>query len=249
VVRSLAYDVAHDRLYVGELATNVPTPLRWIDLSGCSLDTGCTVGSAFIPGIPAGSEIRSIALAHPFFAPNGVLQPQRAFVTVRLYDTVAATTAGGRTVDFGGLLVVLDLVENAQGGVDLQLVNTVPPLESGTLGLGLQDVIVFPSRGPGIRDVVATVAQDDGLLWIYDDESNQLTLVYGRDPVTGAPILGHEPAGLAVDPDALGTARLWVGSYTDSFVTPIDVPLASPQEAQFAPFGGGVQHKITGAMP
>jgi hypothetical protein len=250
VVRSLVYDAQHDRLYVGELSTTVPTPLRWIELGGCvwgsTVNGGCTVGSAVLPGLPAGTEIRAIALAHPFDLGGGVLAPQRAFVTVRLYDTVLAAPAGGRTTDLGGLLVVLDLVENAQGGVEPRLVRTVPPLEAGTLGLGLQDIRVFPSRGATRRDVIAMSAQDDGIVWIYDDDTQELTS-FGRDPATGSPVLGHQPAGLAVDPVATGNvARLWVGSYTDSFVTPIDVPLDNPG---LAGFPGGVQRKITGAMP
>jgi hypothetical protein len=249
LVRALAYDAGHDRLYLGQLATSAPTPLRWVELGGCTYgDTtsahGCSVGQAALPGVPVGSEIRSIALAHPF--PDGctgaACQPQRAYITVRLFDVPSASVAGGRNTDYGGLLVVLDLVENSQGNVTPQLVRIVP--ETGTLGRGLQDVRVLPAR-PGKRDVVAAVAVDEGILWIHDDDSLALR-AFGRDAF-GQPLLGHDPAGLAVDPDLIGTsARIWIGSYTDSFVTPIDVPLADPFDAAFA---GSGQQKITGAMP
>ena len=251
LVRTLAYDAGHDRLYVGQLATTQPTPLRWVELGGCKFgDTtpafGCSVGQATLPGVPAGSEIRSIALAHPF--PGA---PQRAYVTVRLYDVPSASLAGGRTTDYGGLLLVLDLVENSLGDVTPQLVRVVPA--SGTLGRGLQDVRVLPARVDGLmnprRDVVAAVAIDEGIVWVFDDESLALAS-FGRDPATGAPLLGHDPAGLAVDPDPIGTsARIWIGSYTDSFVTPIDVPLDDPFGAGFAPLPAGAPHRITGAMP
>ena len=255
LVRGLAYDPGHDRLYLAELATSAPTPLRWIELGGCSFgDTtsanGCSVGQATIPGLPPGLELRSIALAHPF--PGA---PQRAYLTARLYDLPSAAIAGGRTTDYGGLLAVVDLVENSQGNVTPQLVRIVPDL--GTLGRGLQDVRVLPARVDGLgnprRDVVAAYAVDEGILWIYDDETFALRAI-GRDLLTGAPVVGHQPAGLAVDPEPIGTrARVWVGSYGDSFVTPIDVPLDDPFDAGWAPWvaplPGGTPHKITGAMP
>jgi hypothetical protein len=242
IVRSLAYDVAHDRLYLAQLATTVPTPLRWVGLGDCVLGgagaNACSVGQANIPGLPAGSEIRAIALAHPFSG-----EPQRAYVTVRLYDTATAATVGGRTTDLGGLLVVVDLVEDSFGGVTPNLVRIVP--ETGTLGRGLQDVRVLPARA-GKHDVVATVAVDEGIVWILDDETQELAS-FTRDLVTGAPTVGHQPSGLAVDPDATGTtARLWVGSYMDDFVTPIDVPLDAPGTAAFA---GGFPHRIMGGTP
>ena len=160
-----------------------------------------------------------------------------------MYDVPSASVAGGRTTDYGGLLVVLDLVENSQGNVTPELVRIVP--ETGTLGRGLQDVRVLPAR-PGKRDVVAAIAVDEGVLWIHDDETLELAS-FGRDPLTGAPVLGHSPSGLAVDPAVVAsTSRLWVGSYMDDFVTPIDVPLDAPGLAAFA---GGAPHRITGGMP
>ena len=239
-IRGFAYDRAHDRLYMTGLATSAPTPLRWIDLAGCEIDAtpgagGCTVGQATIPTFASGLELRSIALANPF---SGA--PQRAFLTGRLYDAAAAVTAGGRTVDYGGALLVVDLVENAFGGVDVQLVNSLP------IGKGAQDVRVLPSRGATRRDVVAALAIDDGEVWIYDDETLSLR-PFLRSGVTGAPELGHQPYGLAVDPVPIGTiARLYVGAFTESFVTPIDVPLEAPDQAAFT---GVAQRKITGGTP
>jgi hypothetical protein len=78
-----------------------------------------------------------------------------------------------------------------------------------------------------------------------DDETGGIRQL-GRSEATGVPLLGHQPFGLAVDPDAVGTARLWVGSFGESYVTPIDVPLAAPENADFA---GGSQRKITGGTP
>ena len=249
--RGLAYDRDRDRLYVAGLATFSPTPLRWVDLAGCDLSAapglgGCRVGSATFPTLPAGLELRSIAFAHRL-----PLVPLRAYISARIYDTTTAATAGGRTTDLGGLLIVVDLVDTAIGGVDPQVIAAVP------IGRGAQDVRVLP-RAPGWsasrRDVVAVLTVDEGALWIYDDESGSLQAIRQCataetcSPVTGAPILGHEPYGLAIDPALAGsTARLWVGSFADSFITPIDVTLVDPVPVMT--FAGGFQHRISGATP
>ena len=245
-IRGFAYDREHDRLYMTGLATSSPTPLRWIDLAGCEIDRpassgGCTVGQATMPGFASGLELRSIALAHPFVAPLlGTRAPQRAFITGRLYDATAAATAGGRTTDYSGVLLVVDLVESAFGGVDVQLVN------KRYIGHGAQDVRVLPTRGATRRDVVAALTVDEGELWIYDDDTGSIAR-FGRLGTTGVPELGSEPYGLAVDPVTLASvARVYVGSFSGSFVTPIDVPLDAPG---LAGFPGGTQRKITGGVP
>jgi hypothetical protein len=173
--------------------------------------------------------------------------PARAYITARVYDQGAAALAGFRNTDYGGLILVVDLVDNAAGGVDVQLVSAVP------IGIGAQEIRVLP-RAPGWaptrRDVVAALTVDEGALYIYDDETGALQVFRqcstGQtcSPVTGAPLLGHEPYGLAVDPAVTGaTARLWVGSYADSFITPIDVKLDPEVVATFA---GTIQHKLSG---
>jgi hypothetical protein len=257
-IRGFAYDRDRDRLYMVGLATGTPTPLRWIDLGNCTPGAapgagGCRIGSATFPTLPPGLELRSIAFAHsatPGLARAAGL-PLRAYLTARIYDPISAATAGGRTTEFGSLLIVADLVEDAMGGVTPQVVASFP------LGLGAQDVRVLP-RAPGWatsrRDVVAALTVTDGALWIYDDEGGappaafrQCSTPEACSPVTGAPILGHEPYGLAIDPAVAGaTARLWVGSFADSFVTPIDVTL-DPQVV--ATFAGGFHHKISGPTP
>jgi hypothetical protein len=99
---------------------------------------------------------------------------------------------------------------------------------------------------PGNADVVAVLAVDEGELLIYDDETRSVH-TFTRSDATGAPELGHQPYGLAWDPALVGTmARLYVGSFAESFVTPIDVPLDAPDQPVFA---GGTQHKISGGTP
>jgi hypothetical protein len=113
------------------------------------------------------------------------------------------------------------------------------------IGLGAADVRVLPARGAGKRDVVVALSVDDDILWIYDDETGAIR-GFGRAAgpgATGAPALGHQPYGLAVDPVPVGSvARVYVGSYRDGYVTPVDVPLDDPEHATTAA-------RLTGGAP
>ena len=240
-IRAFAYDASKDRLYVLGLASSVQTPLRWIELGGCTFGAaresgGCSVGEATLPESVGTVELRSMALAHPFGGPD---TPQRAFLTGRRYDPGSAANLGGRTVDLGGVLLVVDLVDNGLGGIDMQLVNEID------LGRGAQDVRVLPRRD-GKRDLVAALCVDAGELWIYDDETGAVHS-FGRD-ANGVPLLGHQPYGLAVDPEGIGTARVYVGSFGESFVTPVDVPRDAPWNAAIVT-SGGAPRRITGGTP
>jgi hypothetical protein len=245
--RGFAYDAARDRLYIAGLATGTPTPLRWIELGGgCDVALpasagGCTVGQAPLPISGSGLELRSIALSSDVPDPSR----RRAYLTGRVYDLTLAAAAGGRTTDFGGKLLVVDLVENPFGGIDVELVDEVD------IGRGAQDVRVLP-RGTGLHDVVVAVASDDGVLWLYEDVT-RARRAFPRDPGTGDPALGDAPSGIAVDPDATTTARVYVAAYRSNFVTPVIVPLdsASPVDAAFIPTVApeGKPRKITGGTP
>jgi hypothetical protein len=253
-VRGLAYDRDRDRLFMTGVATSTPTPLRWFDLAGCTFGAsgaqGCTLGAVALP-LVSGSyavELHGIALAHSGL-PRGAGEPVRAYLSGIVYDQGTAATNGFRTTNFGGVLAVVDLFDDARGGVVpvIQAIYEVPA--------GAQAVRILP-RLPGWattrRDVVAVVSVDVGTLTVIDDETSAmetfgLDAAAGNDAATGGPILGHQAYGLAVDPATAGsTARLWVGSFKDSFVTPIDVTLDPVLAATFA---GGRQLKITGATP
>jgi hypothetical protein len=252
--RAFAYDEVHDRLYVAGVATGSQTPLSWIELSGgCTFGLpqgagGCTVGQATLPFPDV--ELRSIALSAPAGNPDG---RRRAYLTGRFYSLAEAASAGGRTTDFGGVLLVVDLVENAFGGVDVELVK--PGIAELPFGRGLQDVRVLPRpagrAGAGPEEIVALLATDDGVLWLYDDLTGE-TQGFGRDLVTGEPALGDSPFGLAVDPESATTARVYVGSFGDAFVTPVEVPLdaSSPLDAAFIPtVASGAFRRISGGTP
>jgi hypothetical protein len=255
-IRGLAYDRDRDRLFIAGFPTGSTTPIRWVNLAGCTLDApaaqgGCAQGAITMPVVtgPAAIEFHAIALAPP--AVPGVrrssTEPIRAYLTGLLYDASSASTAGYRTTSFGGVLVVADLYDDAAGLVKPEVV-AVYALPAGAMGIQL---LPRPAGWSAARrDVVAVASVDAGLLTLYDDETGSVD-TFGIDAsgaaATGAPILGHQPFGLAVDPDLAGsTARLWVGSFADSFVTPIDVTLGL-DPALAATFAGDRQLKITGA--
>jgi hypothetical protein len=239
-VRGFAYDASRKRLYFTTTVTSEAAALSWIDLGGgCRLDAAltdpvrCRRGRSL--ATPKGLELRSIALA------NGETAPRRAYLTARIYDADAAATAGVRVGDFDGLLLVADLVETLAGELEVRVVDQLP------IGYGAADVLVLPARA-GRRDVVAALAADDGVLWVYDDETGSavaigrdLTRPPGAGAPTGAPEVGHVPFGLALDPAPLAgnVARLYVGSFQESFVTPIDVPLDDPETTCLVSAAGG----------
>lgn len=231
-IRGWAYDAARERLYLTRTATGAQTTLRWIDLSGdCLVDEadvaagGCRTNISFRGDVPAGLELRGIALATEASAAGAV---RRAYLTARIYDATAAASAGVRIGDYDGLLLVADLFEDLTGRLRLSIVEQIP------IGYGAGDVRVLPavSARAGQRDVVVALATEDGVLWVYDDETGARAAI-GRSAETGIPLVGRGPFGLAVDPDPLAgnVARVYVGSFRESFVTPIDVPLEDPEAA------------------
>ncbi len=252
-IRGMAYDDGRRRLYLTHTVLGASTTLMWYDLGGgCRIDVaqadgGCVRGETPDPqlhtigAVPYGVELHGIALAHQTDPTSPV---RRAYVTGRIYDPVATGQSGGRVGDFDGLLLVVDLTESATGVLEFDVVNEIP------IGYGASDVRVLPAR-PGKRDVVAALASDDGVVWIYDDDTGAAVPI-GRSPATGAPLVGHVPFGLAVDPAVLpgtNTARVYVGSFQESFVTPIDVPLDDPEAAAIAVDAKGAPRRITGGNP
>ena len=255
-VVGFAYDRDRDRLFMAGIATGAPTPLRWVNLSGCTfgspiLTEACSVGAASLPLVNGtyGLELHSIALAHP--AVPGVARkstdPIRAYASAIVYDLASAASSGFRTTAFGSVLIVMDLYDDAVGGVEPRIIDIhdVPA--------GAQNVAILPRPAgwsAARRDVVAVVSVDAGSLTLLDDETGTMQ-VFGLDAsgpnATGGPILGHQLYGLAVDPVIAGsTARLWTGSFKDWFVSPIDVTVDPVLVATFA---GGARVKITGATP
>lgn len=223
-VRSFAYDALNERLYLTSIESGTIAPLRWIELAGdCPFavatgDGGCPVQGIDLAAYVRGAELRGIALSNPQLG-----RTRRAFIAARVYNADLASSIGGRPpFDVGGLLFVLDLVEG-RAGIEPRLAGLFD------VGLGANEVEVLPARA-GKGDLVAVTASDDGLLWIYDDDQEALVRVFGSDPSTGIPLLGRQPFGLVARDDG-ASARLFVSSFEDGFVTPVDVPLDQPWTA------------------
>ncbi|HEY6098612.1 MAG TPA: hypothetical protein VIW03_04240 [Anaeromyxobacter sp.] len=232
-MRSFAYDAARNRLY----AAQAPQGIRWIDLAGdCQLaiaetDPGGCHGGA--TALPAGLQAFAIALSRP-----GAPAPaRRLYVLARVFDSQAAAAAGVRAGDVDGVLLVTELVDDVFGQTQLRFLKAVP------VGYGPVALALLPGR-TGRRDVVAALASDDAVLVLFDDDTDD-RVVISRDPATGHPWLGGQPFGLAVDSVTAGTvAHVYVGSFPESFVTQIDVPLADINLTSVPP--GGAFRRIRG---
>jgi hypothetical protein len=247
-VRSFAYDSSRKRIYYTHAVTGGPATLAFVDLANdCRIDVafsagGCSAGQS-ATDIPTGLELEGIALSNETGS-TPTASVRRAYLTARIYDAVAAQATGARVGDFDGLLLVVDLFEDATGTLRVQILDQVP------IGYGASYVRVLPKRS-GLRDVVAAMAADDGVVWIYDDETGT-RVALGRDPATGAPVTGQGPFALGVDPAALpGTnvARVYVGSFREHFVTPIDVPLDNPAAAAIPVVDGNLRRIVGGVTP
>jgi hypothetical protein len=213
-VRGFAYDADRRRLYLSVSGTGAGASIRWIDFTGdCRIDVdqtqgGCAVGFALLP---PGLEATGIALS----TPDPAFALRRAYLTARVTDSAA-----GGSLNADGVLLVADLEDDATGTTRLQLVNQV------TVGAAPSKVVVLPKLASraGQRDVLGVLVPDDGLLWVYDDETGARVSI-GRD-ATGHPKLGGSPAEVAADPSPQGNvAHLYVSSFGESFVNQIDVPL------------------------
>jgi hypothetical protein len=247
-MRSFAYDSPRKRLYAAQAGGQLGG-IHWVDLSedclfdAAEIDGGCHGG---LMAIPLGLEAHAIALARP--RPEAPTLPRRLYVLARVFDGQAASSIGIRFGDVDGYLLVMDIGEDFAGQAQLHLVK--PPIR---VGYGPIALALLPGR-TGKRDVVAALTVDDPALLLYDDD-NDATVLVSRDVVstqthvaTGHPWLGGQPFGLAVDPvPTAGVARVYVGSFTENYVTPIDVPL-DDIEGTAVPPAGGFQ-RIMGGTP
>jgi hypothetical protein len=241
-MRAFAFDPDRRRLYVAQTTTGASTVIRYIDLAGgCRFDAamadgGCRTGVA---ALWRGIEPRGIALSRA----DGPDPFRRIYVSARVFDPVAAAAVGVRVGEVGGILLVADLVDDLAGQTQIQVVKVVE-----ALGYGAGALALLPGRGTGLRDVVAMLAGDSGELLFFDDETDDRVYV-GADPDTGHPLVGAAPFGLAVDPvPSAGFAHVYVGSFLESFVTRIDVPLADINALVVPPPDPGFR-RIAGGTP
>ncbi|HET9553298.1 MAG TPA: hypothetical protein VFP50_10050 [Anaeromyxobacteraceae bacterium] len=238
-ISDMAYDESFDRLYAVGRFVNQSAPLFILDLQPCRVGAD----SCLTPGVHVldlftqvrGAELQAVALSNPSAG------PRRAYVSARLYDADLARSLGGRpTTDIGGVLLVLDLSEDASGAPRVLIDQVVD------IGLGAGQVRVLPPRPGGLRDLVVVSSSTAGTVTVYDDATGAVAAVVAVDPRTGAPLAGREPFGLAVqDRTAVdGSARVFVAAYDLSTVSAVDVPLATPALARLLTESDGAPLRI-----
>lgn len=225
---SVAYDPELDRIYFTSTADYGNAALRYVDVTPwCDPPlflSECHADVVDVGDFVRGADLGSIAISNANVGADGRAMPRRLYIAARLFDADFFTSYGYRPGwDTGGALIVLEVDEAQFGLPAFRYIGAIP------IGFGPGEVRVLPRRA-GKRDVVAVTVSDEGLLWLYDDEVGAMARVFGRDDVTGAPLLGRVPYGIAVQ-DRGAAARLYVTAFDSSFVTPLDVPLDNPGQA------------------
>jgi hypothetical protein len=202
-----AYDPQRDRLFLTSRFYSASfVPIRYFDLAWPSANPDPIRMDLSVPG----AETTGIAISS-----DGT----RAYVALRLYEPGLAQF--GRPPDIGGALAVLDLTDLPVGGPSGRLLRLVP------VGLGPAEVRAVPR--PGIRDLVAVTCTAGSSLYLYDDEVGAVARAIGLDASTGAPLLGRQPFGLAVESPwwkstaAPGAVRFFVASFDQSFVSVVEL--------------------------
>jgi hypothetical protein len=230
----MAYDAGTDRLYAVGRSAGPAAPLFVMGLEpvrpplASSQDQCAGISVVTIDLFPSyrGADLQGIALSNPVAG-----QPRRAYVSARVYDADLAAALGGRPgFDSGGVLLVLDLTDGVAGQPQARIIHEVK-LEPGP-----GTVRVLPPRA-GLRDLVVVSNQTTGTLTVYDDQTaavaRQVTLVEGA----GVPEAGRQPYAMAVR-DLGAVAEVYVASFDQSTVSVLEVPLASPAEADLKRAGG-----------
>lgn len=233
-VHSGAFDPATGRLFFTPSNTVGADPLRWFEL---------TVPRLYSPPFPVqsydlyrsvrGSTGRGIALSK-----DGT----RAYVTLVLYDALEASRSGSIFVQ-GSALAILDIRPDPTGLTIPRLLDVVP------LEAGAAEIRVIGR--PGLRDLLAITCSDAGSLELYDDEMGQVVKTIGASTVSGLPVLGRQPFGLALeehpDPSRCTStgggpcARLFVGSFEQGTVGIVEVDPQRPWNASLVKVLGVAQ--------
>lgn len=254
-ISDLAYDAQTDRLFVAtrpaiSVAPSTRASLYVVDLGRCRPgDTGCPPPHEVdLSASLRGADLQDLAFSN--------VQPglrRRLYVAARVYDVSLFALLGVRpTNDSAGALLVLDLEEDALGHPALKVQRIL------RLGIGPGRVAVLPVRPvkddlTPRRDLVVVTTSQDGAVAVYDDETGQVVRIISIDAGTGAPEAGRSPYSLAVEPATTGpatapVARVYVGAFAQSVVTPVDVPLLSPWAADPIFKANGAPARIGGAL-
>jgi hypothetical protein len=242
---SSVFNPFDDRLFVTTRLSAVNAPLRWFN----PLVTLSVVDGQALP------EYRSAVVSS--FIPNALSRDAAVsndgrylYMEVENFDYDTAVNTGV-IVPQGGALVVLDLSPSAFNEPQLTVMAIVPTC------LGGGQVRVLPPRvGPGgvgfKKDLVAVTCDYQGSLVLYDHEREAVARFVGINQVTGRPLLGRQPFGIAVEridprratvpvsspdyspsPCQVGRPcdRIYVGSFFDDWVNILELDPDEPQGA------------------
>lgn len=228
-VRAMALDARTDRLWATTHSSGSRALLHSVALSDPRWRGAApweAVDTVDLYPLLRGAELRAIAVGS---SPGpGV---SRLFLTARLYDAESQDSTGVRPAgDVGGVLVVLDVAEGADGHPRV----SVRAVES--IGLGVGDVGVV--RRAGKADLAVATAADDDLLVVYDDETGTVLHAIAHN-AQGIAILGDRPLGIAVDQIGTGVADVFVTGFGSHIVTRFRLDPATPSAPlDLISFGG-----------
>jgi hypothetical protein len=187
-------------------ATGTPgyAPIRWWRPGGVDPDGVFEYSLADVNAFVPSSIVRGMALSS---------DRTRLYVTADVYDAVLAATTGSIRIT-GGVLLVFDITFSVVGDAALRASRAV------AVGTGLGPIAVVPR--PGKRDLLVFPDISGNEVHLYDDEAGALVTSFGRNPVTGRPLI-REPFALAPQALAGGAWRVWVASFRDATITAIDI--------------------------
>ena len=215
------------RLFVStRLLTVDSVPLKWFDPLEVT-GSGVAIASHDVATVVTGALTRKLAISS---------DGQRGYLMLDLFDYDQARTSGV-FIPTGSALAVYDISESSFAQPLMRLLRLVPT------GVGSGDIKVM--RRAGQRDLVALTCDTEGSLLFYDDEVGAVVHRMALDPSTGAPQLGRQPFGLALEerggagqgpclsrPGAC--TRLYVASFERSWVSLVELDPAEPALATVA---------------
>jgi len=232
------HDKARDLVFVSTSVGLVNATFRWFnplvtptDVNGVAVPSfSSPTFSTFLPGALA----RDMALSS---------DGRFLYVTVEFFDLTIALQSGAIFTQ-GGALAIFDLAPTALAQPRMQLLDVVRTC------LGAGQIRRLPSR-IGKADLFAITCDIEGALAIFDSDAHTVVRYIGLDPVTGLPVLGRRPFGLAVEPidPARATVpvagagydpspcvpgracnRIYVGSFFDNLVNVLEMDPDQPNQ-------------------
>ncbi len=228
------FDPIRSRLFVSpQLAPIDQQLLKWFSaVAPENLDV--VLGSHNVAADVKGAMPRDLAISTRYDPTTGDIISRTGYLRLEMFDyDLAAQT--GSFVPTGGSLAVYDLAETSFGVPAMRLLRVVPTC------IGTGQIRLFPPRS-GQGDLLAITCDAEGVLLFYDDGVGAVVARIGLDPVTGQPLLGRRPFGLALEERDAGKCtqawndvhgpvactRLYVGAFDSSWVGLVELDPTDP---------------------